>query len=80
MTEQPSMDPIAAVLNTIGNQLVKLSDNQKVLNDSQHALVDKFQEETDPICEALMEISERLDQIERRMFEDDWARRTGGNN
>ena len=45
MADQQLTDPIAAVLNTISDQLVKLSENQKVLNDSQHGLLEKYQEE-----------------------------------
>ena len=78
--QQQPTDPTAAVLNAIGNQLVKLSENQKVLNDDQRILLEKFQEETNPIYQALMDISERLDQIEKTIYQDEWARRTGGTN
>ena len=39
MADQQPTDPIAAVLNTIGKQLVQLGENQKVLNDDQRILM-----------------------------------------
>tara|TARA_B100000674_G_scaffold149477_1_gene118887 strand:+ start:4149 stop:4394 length:246 start_codon:yes stop_codon:yes gene_type:complete len=80
MADQQLTDPIAAVLNTISDQLVKLSENQKVLNDSQHGLLEKYQEEAKHSFQLLQDISDRLDQIEKTIYEDDWVRRTGGTN
>ena len=80
MADQQPTDPIASVLNTIGKQLVQLSENQKVLNDDQRILLEKFEEESSHSFRLVMDISERLDAIEKTIYEDDWARRTGGTN
>ena len=81
MAKQTPTDPIAEVIKTIGTGIKEMRANQKALGDNQKFLLEKFSSETDPLYDQLIQITERLDQIERTIYYDAWAHRSrGGSN
>jgi hypothetical protein len=78
MPDQKTIDQIAADLQTIDLAMKNLSEHQKVLNENQKVLLEAFDNGMGSTSDLLRDISERLDQIEKTIYADDWARRTGG--
>lgn len=68
------------MLNTIGTGIKGICENQKALGENQLFLLERFSKETDPLYDQLIQITERLDQIERTIHDDAWARRGEGAN
>ena len=94
MAKQTPTDPIAEVIKTIGTGIKGICENQKALSadqkvisadqkaisDNQKFLLEKFSSETDPLYDQIIQITERLDQIERTIYDDAWAHRSRGAN
>ncbi len=83
MADQTPSDPTTELLGSfkiILTSIVKsqkaLQADQEVLSINQKFLVEKFSDEIEPLYDQLIQITERLDQIERTMYDDAWARRT----
>ena len=87
MAEKKPTDPATQALNTIGTGIKRICENQKalhadqkVLSENQKFLLERFPVEIGPLHDQLIQITERLDQIERTIHDDAWARRGEGTN
>ena len=69
-------EPFAKLLEFYGQLEISMNS----IASRQLRLRKEFQTELQAIEASQKQISERLDQIERRLFENDWARRTEGSN
>ena len=76
MADQTPADPTTAILETIGTGIKGICENQKALGENQKHLLEKFPDEIGPLYDQLIQVTERLDQIERIIYDDDWQRRT----
>ena len=62
-------------IKTIQGDQKTLSDNQKLLWEK---LPEKLREETGCLFDQLIQATDRLDQIERTIYDDAWAHRSQG--
>ena len=76
MAEKQPTDPTTDALNTIGMGIKQICENQAALNENQKILYERFLDEIGPLHDQLDQVIERLDQIERTIYDDAWARRT----
>lgn len=75
--EENPIVTIAANQKHLMEQFQVLADNQKLLWEK---LPEKLREETGCLFDQLIDVTDRLDQIERIVHADDWQRRTEGSN
>ena len=83
MADKTPTDPITVIVEAINKSLKKINDgqhalqaDQKILSENQKLLLERFPDEIGPLYDQLIQVTERLDQIERTIYDDAWERRT----